>query len=88
MPAMRKTEKESRARGGFEGWIEQRIRAALENLPHPFERKVARLRKKAAEIQTRLQHLSWKIEEQVTSKRDDLTERMPENGDEPLKPAL
>lgn len=86
VPAMATNEGDSRE--GFEGWIEHRIRKALENLPHPFERKLTQLRQRIEQIQKRMQHLSCRIEEPGSTRSEKLSDPEPRDRNEPLKPAL
>lgn len=58
---MRSSERDWRE--GLERWIEQKIRLALQTLPHPCERRVHRLRQRIEEIRERLDVVARKIEE-------------------------
>lgn len=68
-PVMRSYERDWRE--GLERWIEQKIRTALQTLPHPCERRVHRLRQRVEEIRERLDRVARKIEErQARSERE------------------
>ncbi len=60
-PVMRSYERDWRE--GLERWIEQKIRAALQTVPHPCEKRVHRLRQRVEEIRERLDRVARKIEE-------------------------
>ena len=72
------------SRDGLEAWIEHRIRKTLENLPHPFVRKLAHLRQRVEDIERRMRQLTCRIEEPVSARTGELSDPEQNSPKEPL----
>ncbi|MEW6439522.1 MAG: hypothetical protein AB1640_01185 [bacterium] len=75
-------------REGLEKWIEQRIRKALENIPLPFEKKLAQLRERIEGIQKRCQLLSCRIERPVSPSNGAARSEKDPEASETMKPPV
>ncbi len=58
---MRKSEKNQKA--VIESWIDERIEFMLSGLTQPFEKRIARLRKRVVDLQERVERIYDLIEE-------------------------
>lgn len=70
---MNKPEEEQKR--GIEGWIDERIQLALSGLTHPFEKRIARLRKRVRKLHARVHRLSCDIDEDPA--RGQGTQKLP-----------
>jgi hypothetical protein len=61
---MNKSEEEQKT--GVEGWIDEQIQLALSGLAHPFEKRIARLRRRVQKLHARIHRLSSEIDEDPT----------------------
>jgi len=62
-------EKESRE--GIERWMDERIRAALANLTHPFETRIRQLQRRVEALMDRFQKLAKRMESVALKKPED-----------------
>ncbi len=53
---------EKEPREGIEGWIDERIRVALNSLTHPFEKRIAHLHVRMEKLHKRLHELSCHLD--------------------------
>ena len=58
-------------REGIERWMDERIRAALANLTHPFEAQIRQLQKRVETLKDRLQKLTKRTEAVKRKKPED-----------------
>ena len=56
------TAEEKYDKDGIEGWIDESIRQALANLTHPFEKRIALLRKRVEKLHTKIHHMSLRLD--------------------------
>ena len=53
---------ETEPRDGIDGWIDERIRVALNSLTYPFEKRIAHLRVRMDKLHQRLHELSCHLD--------------------------